>query len=83
MKKQNFKSQLKSKERSLKKLDYLSYLLALCFERSFFLSQVPPSLPPLSADYASWLCRSPAAAAAAGYFPLNPSNLLAARLAGK
>jgi hypothetical protein len=59
-------------------------LLALCFERSFFLSQVPPSLPPLSADYASWLCRSPAAAAAAaGYFPLNPSNLLAARLAGK
>ena len=28
-------------------------------------------------DYASWLCRP-----MAGYLPINPSNLLAARLAG-
>jgi hypothetical protein len=31
-----------------------------------------------AADYASWLCRP-----MAGYLPINPSNLLAARLAGK
>ena len=40
-----------------------------------------PPIPPMhsaAADYASWLCRP-----MAGYLPLNPSNLLAARLAGK
>jgi hypothetical protein len=47
------------------------------------LAAMAPSMPPLppqlhSADYASWLCRPMAA-----YLPLNPSNLLAARLAGK
>jgi hypothetical protein len=53
------------------------------------LAALPP-VPPLqsaaaaaaaaasAADYASWLCRP-----MAGYLPLNPSNLLAARLAGK
>ena len=46
-------------------------------------SPVPPAPASLhaaaaAADYASWLCRP-----MAGYLPINPSNLLAARLAGK